>query len=81
MNLTDSLGNYSMVMIATYFSSQYATMDTLPVPVFEDPAMPIHIRLDANGTYRHIQVAYASDTTVTVSNRSGLNVDIYGIRI
>lgn len=81
MNLSDSLANYQMIMICTYFSSEYATFDMMPTAMFMDPAMPIHIRYDANGTYHQIQVAYASDTTVTVSNRASLNVDIYGIKV
>lgn len=81
VTLSDSLSNYQFVMIATYFSSEYCTLDTLPVAMFEAPAMPIHIRLDTSGTYRQVQVAYASDTSITISNRSSLNVDLYGIKI
>lgn len=81
MSLTDSLSNYPFIVIATYYSSEYATFDMLPTTIFENTTMPIHIRFDASGTYHHIQVAYATDTTVTVSNRASLNVDIYGVKI
>ncbi len=81
VTLSDNLSRYQFVCIATYFSDQYGSFDVIPVAFFKSPAMPIHIRYDANGTYRHIQVAYASDTSVTISNRSNLNVQILGIKL
>lgn len=81
MSLSDSFSNFPFIAIATYFSSEYATFDMLPTALFENTAMPVHIRFDANGTYHQIQLAYASDTSVTVSNRASLNVDIYGIKV
>ena len=79
VTLDGNLNDYKYILVATYFSSEYSTLDMLPTEMFVNIAMPISIRFDASGTYRHITVAYTSDTTVTVSNRAGLNVDIYGV--
>lgn len=81
VTLSDNLSNFQFIVVATYFSSEYARFDTIPVSVFSNPDLPINIRYDANGTYHHISVAYASDSTITVSNRASLNVDFYGVTV
>lgn len=81
VTLSDGLSNYQFVGIATYFGDAINSCDVFPVSFFKNPSMPIHIRCDTNNTYRHIQVDYASDMSVTISNRSNLNVQILGIKL
>lgn len=81
ITLSDSLSNYQFIGIATYISSAYSSFDIIPVPWFKNPTYPYHKRFDTNGTYRHIQVVYTSDTSVTISSRTSLNVEILGIKI
>lgn len=81
LTLSDSLANYQFIAIATYFGDAYSTFDIIPVGYFKNPLMPFYIRLDTNNTYRHIQVSYASDTSVTITNRTSLNVHIIGVKL
>lgn len=81
VTLSDGLSNYQFIGIATYFSDAISRVDYFPVAFFKNPSMPIHIRYDTNNTYRHIQVAYATDMSVTISNRTSLNAQILGIKL
>lgn len=81
MTLSDSLSNYQFVGIATYFSDAINSFDIYPVSFFKNPTMPIYIRYDTNNSYRHVQLAYSSDTVITISNRTNLNVQIIGIKL
>ncbi len=81
LTLSEGLSNFQFVGIATYFGDAINSCDVFPVPFFKNPSMPIHIRCDTNNTYRHIQVAYESEMSVIISNRSNLNVQIIGIKL
>ena len=81
VTLSDGLSNYQFVGLATYYSDAICRVDYFPVAFFKNPTMPIHIRYDTNGSYRHIQVAYASEMSVTISNRTNLNIQILGIKL
>ena len=79
VSLSDTLANYQLIGFAPTLSSVMTGFDMIPVSVFK--SSPYYSRFDSNNTYRHIQVDYKNDTTVTISNRSNLNIEIFGINL
>lgn len=81
LSLDDSISNYNELMFACYQSDIYRTYPRIPVSFFKSADKPIAFHVNtANSTNRSIRVAYADDMTITVSNRTNLNIEVWGIR-
>lgn len=81
VNLNDSLSKYQFIQINLYAGSNNINSMIFPMGYFKNPTHTIYAQMDTNNTYRRMQIAYASDTTITVSNRNGLNAEFVGIKM